>query len=453
MPLPQNMDRFDYSMMLYGTPSQPEMVTPPAMPVDPSEEDPTSLLDRVPADLKASILAQLKKKQGKKAAAPAKPKAQAPAVPGAPEAPGEADPALLSEAAGNLTGPAPIAGQVPGTPLYKRNTPEPFQSIEQQLRSRLQETGKEQRALGDNEWEIVKNRLNAEQINAMKEQSAGLDRSLAMEKAINDIPPELDLTPFLALTDAQTGSKFTQSYKAPPGPRAAAEKLLAQNEEIQKNRNAFSKENVDLLRAQLQGWQQNALLRDLSDKFNGTNKPPGGGAQGDVFQREYRKAVGPVLNSLNEHKQVFQNIEAALGSGSYAQVTMYLAQLAKGVSGEKGVLTEGDISRVLPKNIGIDAAKLWTYINTAGPDTPIPPGYTRALRLIVERARENTGKMFQGKINDTDNIFRPDPHYNATTAGAHKAAKTAADAFAPQKPAEIPLAQRVLDAIMGKEKK
>lgn len=327
--------------------------------------------------------------------------------------------------------------------------------LEQSIKDKLATTDKSNVALDEDQYQTVKDRLNKQEIQALKDQSQGVDTSLRLAKDFTQIPVGLDLSAIGGLVDYENAKKgiktnLAAQYKAPTAAREMGKENLAVVDAVQKQRGQFSKEQVDLLKANLQGYRTEQVLRDIQDKLSQGNKPPAPrgnpAVQQSQFDREYRAKLAPVLADLNASKEQFGIIDSALASRDYASINLTLAQLARRVSGEKGVLTDQDVKRVMPSNFQGDVAKFMTYLNGVTPTTVVPPEYAKSLQGMVELAKQRAREKYEGQVKSLEGIYRPDPKFGGTAAAATQSARSDASAFAPPTPKKKSLVEQFMEA-------
>lgn len=314
-----------------------------------------------------------------------------------------------------------------------RSKPGIFEDTESRANSKDSALRRQLEVLEGDKYNDLVGRVNAQKIDALREQAEGLKTQQLMAKMFAENPGQLDLTPLAALVDSQTGSKFAASYKVPTGAADKQKEVLALQNALQKNRDALSDDHVNLLKSQLGGYSQNSLEKTLLDIYQATNKPPGGqaagGAQQNSFNREYRGKLNALQDAMKTRKEQFSNIETALAQGSYADVTRTLAQFAHGIAGEKGVLTEGDISRTIPRSFRGDLSAFESYFNDHA-DTDIPDEYVQSIKKLTALAKQNARKVYNDHMDYLEGVYSADPLYTGAAKGATRTAKTHVDGFA-----------------------
>lgn len=253
----------------------------------------------------------------------------------------------------------------------------------------------------------------------VKELQAGQERSkqlLAMGLDANK--PQLDLNPLMVLADAwgPKGSRNAATYRAPAND--GYKTVLAYNEKIQDNQRDAAKTLIDAVKSAKAGIDTQQLLTQITSKVGQKAADPaaatragGGGApQQASYDRELRQNLDKLSTNVTSHKQQLDLLDTAVKSKKYDQVASILAQFARGISGERGVLTEGDISRTMPRNWQGDLAKLQAYFNDR-PTADLDPAYVKGLLEMAKIARANTYSMFKEQIGTKKNLYSNSPYY------------------------------------------
>lgn len=111
------------------------------------------------------------------------------------------------------------------------------------------------------------------------------------------------------------------------------------------------------------------------------------------IQSDYTRNI---IDPLNERKQQFTVMQAALNSGDVQQIQMILGQFARGISGEKGVLTDRDIARVFPETATQMMAKWKAFITG---QEPADPKIIQKSQMLLDIARNNAQKVY-GDLSD-----------------------------------------------------
>lgn len=208
--------------------------------------------------------------------------------------------------------------------------------------------------------------------------------------------PKVDLRTLGAIVDMWTGSDVARSLPAnmtPDERDAQVAKVRALANEAQ---TGLAKQQIDLIKAR--ETDDRSILRTiLAANKTGAEDIR---AQNLMFQKEktlesqLQKEIGA---PLEERTEQLRSLSDAFSRNDYASTISGLANFARAVVGEKGVLTDEDIKRTFPANMNMTWAKLKTYFsdeNTAN----IDPKLTQNLRELVEAAKARTVERFKSQL-------------------------------------------------------
>lgn len=248
----------------------------------------------------------------------------------------------------------------------------------------------------------LKKQLEEAIMQSMAEQKRGVEDLSNIYKAqLENQKPQVDLSPLLALTDTWTGSKMQAGYKRPETSDEMAEKAMGMQAAINKARSGLTDDQTKFLQSEL----NNKLLGSMSRRRNFED------AQllkkEDTIRKDLDKSV---FEPIKLRQEQFSNIDDAFASGDYQSVWAMLSQFSRGVSGEKGVLTDHDITRVMPKNIYGDIAKVKSYFSET-PSTQMDQKYVQQLRNLVGIARKNASRVYGQLVNDKEKTYRSSLSY------------------------------------------
>lgn len=260
----------------------------------------------------------------------------------------------------------------------------------------------------------------AENSPAVREQRAGIKTlsDLALSQAENT-PNHLDLSPLMALTDTWTGSKLTPNYQRPTAPEELAKQGLATQSEIQKRKEAITAKIEDLMKVQKAGFDTQKLTDMLimqAKAKTGSDVPRGGGNQEANrlarLEKDIRTDIDKsVITPINTREEQFRNMDDYFKSGDYQAIAASMGSFLRGVAMEKGVLTDQDIQRNLPRNFHGSIAKFLAYFSET-PSSKLDPAYTDSLRKIINTARGNAAKVYGDLLNDKMKNYKNSRSYD-----------------------------------------
>lgn len=235
------------------------------------------------------------------------------------------------------------------------------------------------------------------------------DDTLGMIQALVNAPTQLDVSPLNTLAlNLSTNPKGVAVSNAEPVDTAdqRLKQVIGLRKLADESRDEELKQRLDFIKT-LTGIDPQSSTLSVGE----TQPSMGYGSQSnqdarfrDIVQRDIRKAQ----EFIRDQRQQLAAADAAIASGDINQIKSASANIAR-LLGEKGALSEGDVNRVVPRNIATDAAGLVAYI-TATPQQ-ISPEYITALRNAVRVLTEGTHRRAQEKIRDIKMTYSPDPRY------------------------------------------
>jgi hypothetical protein len=255
---------------------------------------------------------------------------------------------------------------------------------------------------------------------AMEAQKNSIDDMDASVLDYMKMPAQTDFSPLMALVDTWTGSKLAGAYNAP---ESGSERLLnvaKLKDAIAKQRGQFTDSQINLLKTLTGGYTQFKDVRGTEMATSQTNDDPnlvrtagrgGGGSGNNPLLKEMRANLDKITQSAAARNEQFAQIDDAFKSGQYQRIMGILGQYARGVSGEKGVLTEPDIQRLIPSNWQTTVAKLDSYFRIT-PSSKVDPMYVAQLRKSIAEAKRNAASVYNGLIKTKEAMYKADPRYD-----------------------------------------
>lgn len=324
--------------------------------------------------------------------------------------------------------PAPVENQVAGIPLGDPKALQKLMAGTGATSGSISVTG-----LGE-EARKIQEKLNAKVEAATKAQIAGVDKMQGDYNKLAASPRDIDFSALASYFDSTVdGSKLSQGYKAPESEEARKEKLLGLQSAIQKARDGVSDKEIDSMKAQL----ANNTVKQQLQAMQGMGRDARFGASQDLKKEDtLRKDLAGINDKVAEATSMMAGIEENLASGDYQKIANTLSNFSRSVGGEKGVLTDQDIARVLPKNFQGSLAKFTAYFG-ATPSAQIPPEYTKALVELTQTAKRRGMEKFQKELALREKGYgAPTSAYRDIMPGVGKALfdelKTNVNSMAPQ---------------------
>lgn len=121
-----------------------------------------------------------------------------------------------------------------------------------------------------------------------------------------------------------------------------------------------------------------------------------------AFQKDLDAKFDKVGKTLDGSEAMFQNLKTVFASGDPIQIKSVIGQYARAVSGENGVLTEGDAARALQMTLGGDLASKIAYIFGEG---QLPEGQVKKLTSNLDLFQANLRKVTRERIGRMEREF------------------------------------------------
>ncbi|NBP03692.1 MAG: hypothetical protein EBU90_27065, partial [Proteobacteria bacterium] len=142
--------------------------------------------------------------------------------------------------------------------------------------------------------------------------------------------------------------------------------------------------------------QVNALRSMMEDKRAAQAALSQGNQDIRVFENVSRKFDKP-QQELADFYQAHDNLKAAVAAGDVASIQSALASYAR-MTGEKGPLSDTDISRTITPTFALSFAKLRSKI-TSEPNTPVPEETLKTLMSGIDRLKKAAEDKTAERIN------------------------------------------------------
>lgn len=217
------------------------------------------------------------------------------------------------------------------------------------------------------------------------------NEALLNQRLIDAIPGGQDLSPLMALADAWGNQNhpthLAQHYTPPITAAERAQLLMKYGDTLDKRKEEMMKTLLDTAKTMKAGNTSNVLtLGTVSGMEQGQKIPRP--AQPPFMKPDEKYLITNNQKTLNDYqtsKSHLDAIDEALKIGTVGSVGRALAQAARELSGEKGVLTEQDVGRVLPRSFGRTMAE-WEAYASSNPDVPLDPQILVGLQQAVQNA-------------------------------------------------------------------
>lgn len=258
-----------------------------------------------------------------------------------------------------------------------------------------------QKSMGQQESSIEQLRKSVAQEQERQAQAGALGR--------------LDLRPFAQAMRQYGSSTVTVPAEAPVDRTEILRKL---QDTLSKAEQGLTEDQVRAMRNLMEDRRnQQALLSQQNQEVR-------------VFENIKRSFAKP-QEDIAEFYQAHDAVKSALDSGDIAAIQSSLSNYAR-MSGEKGVLTDQDIARVMPDNLQQKAAVWWAKV-ASDPTTPAPEGVIEALKKGLGRLRSAAEDKAQARIDaaERQNLQGPGSYKTYAQSVAEQARKTIRTPSAP----------------------
>jgi len=196
-----------------------------------------------------------------------------------------------------------------------------------------------------------------------------------------------DLTPLLQYSSQMTGTDIAKGYKAPPTAAESAQQAQGMYSQIPKLQDQLSDNRLNLLKMKLASAQHKGDV-GRQQRFEEV--------QENQLHFKVKAPYTKLQTEKNQFDQSYGTIVDALDRGDISSVQGSLSNLAR-ISGEKGVLTDQDIIRVVPINLQGKMTSLLANLRS-DPSTKVPTEIINALKRNVNAINENHIKTFKNSL-------------------------------------------------------
>lgn len=254
----------------------------------------------------------------------------------------------------------------------------------------------------------LERKMNDKIAESQNQQKLGIGQLEQFKRDIASKPRGVDFSALAGYFDSNVpGSKLSQNYKAPETQEEKEAKILQIEGALQKAKQGLTASEIAALKAQMDTHSTRSSDRQASQEANRYLRKE------DTFRKDLSKIADP----LAEDSQRLSTLETNLGSGDWQKVANSLSNFSRSVAGEKGVLTDQDIARVLPANFQGSLAKFESYFAET-PTAKIDPAYTKALVELVQTAKQKTADRYDQMIKQRKTAYgHPASAYRDVMAG------------------------------------
>ena len=248
-----------------------------------------------------------------------------------------------------------------------------------------------------NPEDSINAQIEQEGRNSLRAQEAELTR----QRKLADIyagsgAGQVDLSPLLQFSSQMTGIDIAKGYKAPPTAAQSAEQAQGMYAQLPKLQDALADNKLNLLKMKLAAAQRKGD-NGRQERFDQ--------AQDTQISFKLDQPYQKLQSEKNDFDRAYEVITGALDRGDVASVQGSLSMLAR-LSGEKGVLTDEDIARVVPVNL---QSKMTQYLSKlrSDPETKVPADIVTALRNNIGGLLTAHDKTFRQSLTAVNALHAP----------------------------------------------
>jgi len=194
----------------------------------------------------------------------------------------------------------------------------------------------------------------------------------------------LDLRPFAQAAAGYGATNVAIPSEAPLDRTAILSKLQSAVSEAQQG---LTKDQVNALKGMLEQKQQKGFLQALQSEENRKMR---------VFENVSRKFDKPV-QEIADFYQAHDAFKSALQAGDIASIQSALSNYSR-MTGEKGVLTDQDIARVITPTLSLKFAQLRSKL-LSDPNTPVPTEIIAALGSGLDRLKQAAETKLKSRVD------------------------------------------------------
>lgn len=235
----------------------------------------------------------------------------------------------------------------------------------------------------------------------MAAQRNSIQRQEDAAEQIRNQKQGVDLTGLASLADQLAGTKLTPiaQANAPMSPEERAALLSKLEQGVSGDRQAM----INVLGSKMAAKDAGRMQMELFKELNKNNRQD---LSLDLRKEDSMRNTldKQLFTPLNDDMQKLAMIDEGLNSGDYQTVGSTMSLFSRVVAGEKGVLTDNDITRNMPSSFVGDAAKAVAYFQNT-PTAELPPEYTASLRKMVALAKEKLHKKYSDVVKVKRNVY------------------------------------------------
>jgi hypothetical protein len=265
----------------------------------------------------------------------------------------------------------------------------------------------------DPEQKANRDKMRALLNQSFEEQQKGINENEEILKNYQNQGRSVDLSPLLALTDSWTGSNLSKGYTRPLSSDDYAKQLIAMKNLVQNQKRDLVDKQIEALSGLGSSNKSLGPLLELARM----------GKQDDRFDRKFDlqredaidKKYDGLTKTLPEKSLQFRTISEQLSNPNTVNLNIVAGLIARAVAGEKGVLTDSDIGRVIPNR---DIYSKFKELESKATGSPIPltSENINELRKLAKDAETYTKQYYELSLKNARNSFKKRGSYSGMPA-------------------------------------
>lgn len=243
-----------------------------------------------------------------------------------------------------------------------------------------------------------------ETLNQYKQQPRGLDWT-----------PALSFIDFLNKGQSNLASGYAQSGLRPETENQRMGRIMDAENNLTEAQNRATQGDINASRTVLQSLEDranteaNARMRGQNMGYLRFREGLATNAQKDVQNFATKIEADAADKMIN-----FGKMEEAFNRGDVQSTMAVLGNFARSVSGESGVLTDTDISRIIPRNWNKSVASFFAGFNDV-PTEELPPDFNKNLKELLVIAKQKQAKKYEDQLRGYQKRTNSLPMYAPVT--------------------------------------
>ena len=252
---------------------------------------------------------------------------------------------------------------------------------------------------------------NAAQVEQMRE---SLNQYKQTPRSV-DWSPALSFIDFLNQGNSNLSAMYNQSGLRPESENQKVGRIMEMENNIAEAQNRATQGDISASRAILQSLEDranteaNARMRGQNLGYMRFREGLATNAQKDVQNFATKVESDAAEKAIN-----FGKMEEAFNRGDVQSTMAVLGNFARSVSGESGVLTDTDISRIIPRNWNKSVASFLAGFNDI-PTEDLPPDFNKNLKELLVIAKQKQAKKYEDQLRGYQKRTNSLPMYQPVT--------------------------------------